>query len=102
MGKATGQADKAVRKPRAALEGVVVSDKRLKTITVEYEFSVRHAKYGKYLRRRRRVHAHDQDNQARMGDRVELEFCRPLSKTKCWRLVKVLRRNPLAEQRTIK
>ncbi|MCC7291776.1 MAG: 30S ribosomal protein S17 [Phycisphaerales bacterium] len=76
--------------------GVVKSNKCLKTITVEYEFSYRHPKYGKYMRKHGRVHAHDEKNEANPGDRVQIAFCRPYSKTKCWRLVKVLDRNPLA------
>ncbi|GIK15463.1 MAG: hypothetical protein BroJett003_04270 [Planctomycetota bacterium] len=81
------------RRERAHLVGVVVSDKRDKTISVEYEFSVKHAKYGKYMRRRRRVHAHDEKNEAKAGDRVQLAFCRRMSKTKSWRLEKILERH---------
>lgn len=83
------------RRRRSNLIGVVTSDRRDKTITVEYQYTVRHPKYGKYLRRRGRVHAHDEKNDARQGDRVEVTFCRRFSKTKCWRLVRIIERNPL-------
>lgn len=87
---------KATRRERPNLVGVVTSDKRRKSITVEYHYSVRHPKYGKYLRRRGRVHAHDEKNDARQGDRVEVAFCKRFSKSKCWRLVRIVERNPLA------
>lgn len=72
--------------------GVVSSDVRNKTIRVECRFSVKHRKYGKYINRRTLLHAHDENNEARTGDRVEIMECRPLSKQKHWRLVKVLER----------
>jgi small subunit ribosomal protein S17 len=70
--------------------GVVTSDKRDKTRTVEIAYSVRHPKYGKYLRRTSRFHVHDEKNESKLGDRVEIANCRPLSKTKSWRLVRVV------------
>jgi small subunit ribosomal protein S17 len=70
--------------------GVVTSDKGDKTIRVACDFSVKHPKYGKYIRRRVIVLAHDEQNAAKTGDRVEVMTCRPLSKTKSWRLVRVL------------
>jgi len=72
--------------------GVVSSDARNKTIRVECRFSVKHRKYGKYINRRTSLHAHDENNEARTGDRVEIMECRPLSKQKHWRLIKVLDR----------
>lgn len=80
------------RSPRRRIVGVVTSDKAQKTITVEIGRLVRHVAYGKYLRRRTSVHAHDEDRQAKVGDRVELMECRPISKTKTWRLVRVVNR----------
>lgn len=71
--------------------GHVVSDKRQKTIGVLCEFSVRHPKYGKYYRRSTMLHAHDENGEAHVGDVVEVTACRRLSKTKCWRLTKVIR-----------
>jgi small subunit ribosomal protein S17 len=70
--------------------GVVTSDKRAKTRTVVVDFQVRHPKYGKYLKRRSKFHVHDEENQSKLGDRVEIANCRPLSRTKSWRLVRVI------------
>ncbi len=76
---------------RAKRVGTVVSDKGDKTIRVRFDFTVRHPKYGKYIRRSSVLHAHDGENQAKMGDVVEIMSCRPISKTKCWRLMRVVR-----------
>jgi small subunit ribosomal protein S17 len=80
--------EKAVR----AVTGRVVSNKANKTITVLVERRIKHEVYGKYLTRRTKLHAHDEQNECKEGDLVQIEECRPLSKTKCWRLVKVLER----------
>ncbi len=81
----------AGRKPRRMVEGVVkVANKTPKTIKVLVEYQTRHAKYGKTLRRLTRYTAHDEKSEAREGDRVELMECRPISKTKVWRLVRVV------------
>ncbi len=74
--------------------GVVTSDKRDKTRTVVIEFQTRHPKYGKYLKRSTKLQVHDETNDSHEGDRVEVTVCRPLSKTKNWRLVRVLERAP--------
>jgi small subunit ribosomal protein S17 len=66
-----------------------------KTITVTVERYVKHPKYGKYMRRRSRYKAHDETNDAREGDRVEIAETRRLSSDKCWRLVRVLERAPI-------
>lgn len=76
--------------------GVVTSDKRDKTRTVEVEYQKVHAKYGKRLRRQAKFQVHDESNDSNQGDRVEITQCRPLSKTKSWRLVKVIERAPEA------
>lgn len=86
-------ATKQARGTREQRIGTVVSDKRQKTISVRYEFSVRHAKYGKYYRRSTTLHAHDENNEAHAGDLVEVTACRPLSKTKNWRLTRVIRKS---------
>src|SRR5262245_43701451 len=70
--------------------GVVTSDKMQKTITVKVERLVKHPKYGKYVRRFSVLKAHDPESTAKVGDKVEVEFTRPLSKTKRWRLVRAL------------
>lgn len=85
----TSGSDRSGRRVRV---GVVSSDARNKTIRVECRFSVKHRKYGKYINRRTSLHAHDENNEARTGDRVEIMECRPLSKQKHWRLIKVLDR----------
>lgn len=71
--------------------GVVVSDKGDKTIRVQFDYMVKHAKYDKYFRRSTKLAAHDEKNEAQVGDVVELMACRPISKTKAWRLVRVVR-----------
>ena len=74
------------------LIGQVVSDAMDKSITVTVERRVKHPVYGKFMRRSTKVHAHDEANECHVGDTVMVEQCRPLSKTKTWRLVKVLER----------
>ena len=82
----------AERNTRKERMGVVVSDGRDKTITVEVTDAMRHPKYGKTVRRRTRLHAHDEQNDARTGDTVRIMETRPLSKTKRWRVVEVVER----------
>ncbi len=72
--------------------GRVVSDKMDKTVTVLLERKVKHALYGKYIKRSTKVKAHDEDNNCAEGDTVRIEECRPLSKSKSWRVVEVLER----------
>jgi small subunit ribosomal protein S17 len=72
------------------LSGRVVSNAMEQTITVLVERRVKHPLYGKFLRRSMKLHAHDEQNVCNNGDLVQVEQCRPLSKTKCWRLVEVL------------
>ncbi len=72
------------------LQGRVVSDKMDKTVTVLVERKVKHPLYGKFIRRSTKVHAHDEANECGIGDTVMVEQCRPLSKNKTWRLVKVV------------
>ena len=70
--------------------GKVTSDKMDKTITVLVERRIRHAKYGKMIRRSTKIHAHDELNVCKTGDVVTIKECRPLSKTKAWTLVEVV------------
>ncbi len=81
---------------RRAVRGVVTSDRCAKTITVLVSRRFRHPKYGKMVRRDQKVHAHDQAGEAHVGDTVEVVECRPMSRTKRWRLVRILERNPEA------
>lgn len=74
------------------LQGRVTSNKMDKTVTVLVERRVRHPLYKKYVRRSTKIHAHDEQNQCQEGDLVVIEQCRPLSKTKAWRLVEVVER----------
>ena len=74
--------------------GVVASDKGDKTIKVVVNYQTKHPKYGKYLKRRTVLHAHDEKNDAKLGDTVEIAECRPLSKTKHHRLVRIVERAP--------
>jgi small subunit ribosomal protein S17 len=72
--------------------GVVESDKRSKTRKVVIAYSGKHPKYGKYLRKRTVLQVHDEMNESRLGDRVEVAECRPISKTKSWVLVRIVER----------
>ncbi|MEM8737642.1 MAG: 30S ribosomal protein S17 [Planctomycetota bacterium] len=69
--------------------GVVTSDKRDKTRTVAVAYKVQHAKYGKFVKRTQTFQVHDENNECKEGDRVRIARCRPLSKTKTWRLVRI-------------
>ncbi|AUY34375.1 30S ribosomal protein S17 [Pseudomonas sp. PONIH3] len=82
------EAEKTVR----TLTGRVVSDKMDKTITVLIERRVKHPIYGKYVKRSTKLHAHDEANQCKIGDKVSIREARPLAKTKSWALVEVLER----------
>ena len=74
------------------IQGRVVSDKMDKSITVLIERRVKHPLYGKFVRKSTKVHAHDENNECQVGDVVVVEQCRPLSKTKTWRFVKLVDR----------
>ena len=75
------------------LTGVVTSNSGHKSVKVAIDFRVKHPKYGKYIKRRSRLAVHDEQNQSSIGDVVEIVQCRPLSKTKSWRLVRVIEKN---------
>ena len=72
--------------------GTVVSDAMEKTITVQVMRLVKHSRYKKYVKRYTRLKAHDENNEARVGDTVEVYYTRPMSKTKHWRLGRILER----------
>lgn len=72
--------------------GVVESDARDKTRKVAISFSIKHPKYGKYMQKRTVLQVHDEKNESKNGDRVEIAECRPISKTKSWVLMRVLER----------
>jgi small subunit ribosomal protein S17 len=71
--------------------GIVESDLRDKTRKVVIKFTAKHPKYGKYVRRRTVLHVHDEANESKTGDRVEIAECRPMSKTKSWVLLRVIK-----------
>ncbi len=81
--------DRTARKVRV---GVVISDARDKTVTVEVADTTRHPRYGKTVPRRKKYHAHDEANDARMGDTVRIIETRPVSKSKRWRVSEVVER----------
>jgi small subunit ribosomal protein S17 len=82
------EAEKTVR----TLTGRVVSDKMDKTITVLIERRVKHPIYGKYVKRSTKLHAHDESNQSKIGDKVSICETRPVAKTKSWALVEIIER----------
>jgi small subunit ribosomal protein S17 len=85
----------AKRKARKTRVGVVTSaHKTPKTISVQVQSHLPHVKYGKFIRRTQKLHAHDEKGEAYEGDRVEIMECRPISKTKTWRLVRVVEAAP--------
>lgn len=77
-------------------QGTVESDKRHKTRRVVVNFTKKHPKYGKFVRGRTILQVHDEQNESKRGDLVEVRECRPISKTKCWELVRVVRKGDLA------
>ncbi len=91
----SGTAAAPQRRLRRLRIGVVESDVRDKTLKVRIERLEKHAKYGKYLRRDTIFHVHDEKNEAKLGDVVEIAECRPISRTKSWRLVRIVRSRPV-------
>ena len=84
------EATTKARNLRKEITGLVTSDKMDKTITVKIERRVKHPVYGKYITRSSKVHAHDEENKAGMGDTVLVAESRPLSKSKSWTLVEIV------------
>ena len=79
--------ERTLRKTRV---GMVVSSKMYKTVVVAIEDNVKHAVYGKIIKRTLKIHAHDENNECGIGDRVEVMETRPLSKTKRWRVTEII------------
>jgi len=88
--KASPESAGAPEKKFAGFTRVVESDKRAKTRTVVVNYQQRHAKYGKYLKKTTVLQAHDEGNTSKAGDTVEVAPCRPVSKTKTWKVVRVV------------
>jgi small subunit ribosomal protein S17 len=84
--------DKVTQRPTI---GRVVSNKMQKSVTVSVERLVRHAVYGKFIRRTTKVMAHDEEGGCREGDTVAIVECRPISKRKAWRVVEIVERAPV-------
>jgi small subunit ribosomal protein S17 len=89
---APSTASDAQRRGRRSRLAIVESDHQDKTIKVRIDRSMKHPKYGKYLKRKSILHVHDEKNEAKAGDWVEIVECRPISKLKSWRLARVLRK----------
>ena len=85
----TTEQDRAARKVR---EGIFVSEKMDKTVVVAIVDKVRHPKYAKFVQRTKRLYAHDETNDAHLGDRVRITETRPMSKLKRWRILEILER----------
>jgi len=79
-------------KTARVVTGRVISNKMDQTITVLVERRVKHALYGKFITRSTKLHAHDASNECKEGDEVSIAECRPISKTKTWRLVEIIKR----------
>lgn len=92
MTQATGQTN--ARGRRRLETGEVISNKGDKTITVQVSYTRSHPKYGKVMRQRRRLYAHDEKNEAKVGDWVEIAECRRYSKMKSWRLIRIVEKAP--------
>ena len=97
MADAKQPAAEPARSQRRTLVGVVTRDKMTKTRRVEVARLVKHPRYGKYIKRRTVCYVHDEKNETRNGDTVEIMETRPLSKNKNWRLVRVVKQAPRTE-----
>jgi small subunit ribosomal protein S17 len=92
MGVPPSTAAATPSKGKRTLTGRVVSTKMQKTIAVEIERLIRHEMYGKFIRRTTKLLAHDENNESKEGDTVQITPCRPLSRRKSWKLLKVIER----------
>ena len=86
------QGAQPAKKNQRSLTGIVVSDKMDKTVTVVVQRQVMHPTIGKVVKRTKKYHAHNDNNDAKVGDRVLIEECKPISKTKAWRVAKLVER----------
>jgi small subunit ribosomal protein S17 len=90
--EAVGLAKSQTKSGKKEFIGIVKSDKMDKTIVVSIETLALHPLYKKYVKRTKKVKAHDEKNEAKPGDRVRVIECRPISREKCWRLVEIIER----------
>lgn len=79
-----------VNKEQKTKSGVVTSDKMDQTVTVMIERKIKHPLYKKYIKKSTKIHAHDPDNKCQQGDLVKIAECRPISKTKSWKVVEIV------------
>ena len=79
-----------VNKEQKTKSGVVTSDKMDQTVTVMIERKIKHPLYKKYIKKSTKIHAHDPDNKCQQGDLVKITECRPISKTKSWKVVEIV------------
>lgn len=79
------------RSHRKSRVGVVIADAKQKTVRVRLDLLVKHSKYGKYMKTQKNIHVHDELNVCKAGDVVEITECRPISKTKSWRVARKIR-----------
>jgi small subunit ribosomal protein S17 len=93
--------DKPARTQRRTLVGVVTRDKMQKTRRVEIQRLAKHPRYSKYIKRRTVCYVHDENNETRIGDTVEIMETRPLSKNKNWRLIRVVKKAPAGQTEAI-
>lgn len=84
------------RNQRKVMRGIVTSNKMQKTVVVQVDRKVRHPLYEKFISKRTKLYAHDENSEAKIGDVVELAQTRPLSKLKSWRLVRIIQKAPQA------
>lgn len=89
---AGGSSDSVQRSERKVMRGSVISNKMQKTVVVQIDRKVRHPLYEKFVSRRTKLYVHDENNEARIGDVVEVAQTRPLSKLKSWRLVRIIQK----------
>ena len=82
-----------VNKEQKTKSGVVTSDKMDQTVTVMIERKIKHPLYKKYVKKSTKIHAHDPDNKCQQGDLVKIAECRPISKTKSWKVVEIVESN---------
>ena len=84
------------RNERKVMRGTVTSNKMQKTLVVQVDRKVKHPLYEKFISKRTKLYAHDEKNEAQVGDVVEVTQTRPLSKLKCWRLIRIVQKAPQA------
>lgn len=92
--QATNTGANEAKKTVGAQIGIVESDRNAKTRRVVIEYMAKHPKYGKYVRHRTALQVHDEANESRLGDRVEIVPCRRMSKSKSWRVARIVERAP--------